>query len=211
MSHRFREPVSGLTHLAWAILSVVGLVWLVLLTHDDTAKMITMVIYGISTLLLFGASAFFHLSHGSEQRLLLLRRLDHAAIYLMIAGSYTPFLYNLLQGPPRWLMLLLVWSLAVVGIVYKLFFLRGSSHISTVFYLGMGWLALLAAPYWLPLLDGVALLLLLGGGMVYSVGALVYMAERPNLHRHFGHHELWHLFVMGGSVMHFLVIAYYIA
>lgn len=211
MMTRFREPVNGFTHLVGVVLGCAGLVWLVLVTQDEPAKLISVLVYGICVILLYSASTTFHLVNGSERTVLLLRRLDHAAIYLMIAGTYTPIVYNTLDGAWRWSVLLLVWLLAAVGIVYKLMFLKGQgSHFSTLLYMGMGWVGIITLPEALRLLHPGALLLILAGGLTYSVGALVFALQRPNLHRWFGHHELWHLFVLGGSALHFAAIVLYV-
>lgn len=206
---RIHEPVNSLTHLGGAVAGLVGLVALAWLSRADPAKMTSMIVYGVSLVLLFTASASLHTFHGSPRLNLWLQRLDHAAIYLLIAGSYTPICYNVLSGHWRWGMLGTIWALAVAGVVYKLFFLRHTSHLSTAFYVGMGWLAVVALPKLLPALSPGALALMLLGGLFYSVGAVIFALERPNLHRHFGFHELWHCFVLAGSLAHFLVMLVY--
>lgn len=205
----FREPVNGFTHLAGAFLAVVGLVWLLALAWGETAKLVTVLIYGLSMIALYLASATFHLARGSERMLLWLRRLDHAAIYGLIAGTYTPICYAVLDGGWRWGMLALVWGFAVVGAAYKLARLRQGSRWSLVFYLVMGWLGLLALPKALAVLPPGAILMIAAGGAAYSVGAAIFAIRRPNFHPHFGHHEIWHLCVLVGSVFHFAAIARY--
>ena len=156
---RFREPVSGFTHLAGAIAAALGLIVLVVLTREDTAKMISMGVYGLSATALFLASTVMHLSHGSPRKLDWLRTLDHAAIYLLIAGTYTPICYNVLTGTWRWGMLGLIWLLAFGGIIYKLVTRhRAHSQLSTAFYVAMGWAALLVLPRALELLPPGAIL-----------------------------------------------------
>lgn len=209
--HRFREPVSGFTHLAGALLAAAGLIWLVLLTRADTAKLMSMIVYGASLVLLYTASTVMHLTKGSERLVLLLNRIDHAAIYLLIAGSYTPIAYYALTGAWRWGLLAVVWMLAVTGVVYKLFFLRRDGHLSTLFYVGMGWLGVLVVPQIAGVFPPEAIALLLAGGLIYSAGALIFALRRPNFHPHFGFHELWHLFVLAGSALHFFVVLRYVA
>lgn len=209
---RFREPMNGFTHLIGVPLGIIGLIWLVSETHDYPEKMISMVIYGISIILLYSASAMFHLVKGSERTVLLLRRIDHAAIYVMIAGTYTPIVYNVLSGTWRWSILGVMWALALTGIVYKLLFLHGNrNYLSTLLYIGMGWMGVLIFPLALPLIQPGALWLIILGGIVYTIGAVVFILEKPNLHRYFGHHELWHIFVLGGSILHFTAVLRYIA
>jgi hemolysin III len=205
--HRFREPVNGFTHMFGIVLGILGLAWLVAVTYHDLDKMLSMLIYGVSVILLYSASTTFHLVKGSAHMELWLRRLDHAAIYIMIAGTYTPLVYNVLNGFWRWGILSLVWLLALVGVVYKLLFLQDRyRNLSVALYLGMGWLGLVTLPQAVQRLDAAALLLVVAGGIIYSAGALIFMVQRPNFHRHFGHHELWHVFVLGGSVCHFAAI-----
>ncbi len=212
MMTRFREPVNGFTHLAGAVLGAIGLVVLIALTYDQPDKLLTMIVYGVSLILLYTASTTYHLAKGSQSLQDWLRSLDHAAIYLLIAGTYTPFCYNLLNGGWRWGMLGLVWALALVGIVYKVALRRRShSQVSTVLYVGMGWLALLMLPHVINRLAPGALGLIIAGGIVYSLGAVIYGLRRPNFHRYFGHHELWHLFVLGGSALHYLAVLLYVA
>jgi hemolysin III len=212
MMNRFREPVNGFTHLAGAVLGAVGLIVLVILSRHHPDKMISLIVYGVSLILLYTASTTYHLTKGSQHTIDWLRSLDHAAIYLLIAGTYTPFCYNTLSGSWRWGMLGLVWALALVGMVYKVAFRhRNHGQLSTVLYVGMGWLALLIVPKAIEVLAPGALGLIVGGGIVYSLGAIVFALKKPNLHRHFGHHEVWHLFVLGGSALHYIAVLAYVA
>lgn len=161
-------------------------------------------------ILLYAASATFHLVRASERQLLWLRRFDHAAIYLMIAGTYTPFFYNVLEGSLRWWLLAVVWTAALLGAVYKLVFLQESGLLSLLCYVAVGWVGVLAAPQTLHALPMGAVALIAVGCAFYMIGVIVFGLERPNFHRHFGHHELWHILVLCGSVAHFVVISRYI-
>ena len=211
MIARFKEPFSGFTHLGGAILGLIGLAWLVALTADDPPRMISMIVYGVSLVLLYSASAALHLIHASPRLFQWLVRFDHAAIFALIAGTYTPLCYNLLTGTWRWGMLGTIWGLAVVGIVYKLFWMKQSGHLSTLLYVGMGWLAVAAIPQWIGVLPAGAWALIVSGGLLYSVGAVVFAARRPNFHPQFNFHDLWHLFVLAGSACHFAAVALYVA
>ena len=111
----------------------------------------------------------------------------------------------------RWWILILVWILAIIGVVYKLLFLKGTSYLSTVAYVAMGWLALFIAPVWVPRLPGMGVFLLIIGGMAYTIGAFIFAVEKPNPHPHFGFHEIWHMLVLLGSTLHFIVLVKYIA
>jgi hemolysin III len=208
---RFREPVSGFLHLGGALVALIAAVGLSIAAWHDPAKMISLVVYGISLVLLFSASTALHLTRGSENTLMWLNRFDHAAIYVLIAGTYTPFCYNLLDGAWRWGMLALVWGLAAVGVIYKLtVFERKNSYISTALYVAMGWIAVIGAPTFLRVVPAGALALLAAGGVVYSIGAVIYAVQKPNLHQYFGHHELWHVFVLAASALQFLAVVLYV-
>lgn len=206
---RFPEPTSGFTHLFSALAAAAALVWLVSAAQHEPAKLAALAVYGASLVALYAASSALHLVSGGERVRRLLLRFDHAAIYLLIAGTYTPFCYHFLSGGWRWGMLAAVWSLALVGVVYKLWF-RWNSTASLIFYLLMGWVGVIAAPVALHLLPLGALALLLAGGAVYTLGAVVFALDKPNLHRYFNAHDLWHVFVMGGSALHFIAVALFI-
>ncbi len=207
---RFREPVNGFSHLGGALLALIGLIGLIAATWQTPGKMISLFIYGASLVLIYSASSALHLTHGSERTLDVLNRIDHAAIYVLIAGTYTPFCYNLLSGAWRWGMLILVWGLAAAGAIYMLIFLGKSRWLMTFLYLAMGWVALIGAPHILATLPGGAIALLAAGGIVYTVGAIIFALEKPNLHRYFGYHELWHVFVMVASAIQFLAVVRYV-
>jgi len=209
MVTNFRETVSGITHLIAAIFAVFGVLWLVWITRDNPMQLLVMLIYGVSLIAVFSASARMHLSHGTPDYMLRLRRHDHAAIYLVIAGTYTPLVVLLIDGGWRWVVLIAIWGMCLYGIYYKLNQLQGRSNTfqSTVMYLLVGWFALLCAPLWVGQLDLVTLGLIFAGGVAYSIGAVIFIIERPNLGRHFGFHELWHIIVMAASLLHFMAIA----
>jgi hemolysin III len=203
---RFYEPVNGFTHLAGAILALFGMVWLMTLTWDDTAKVVTVMIYGASMILCFSASTALHLTKCSERVRNWLMRADHAAIYVMIAGTYTPFCYNVLSNASRWSAISVIWALALAGVLYKLFIFQKDHHFSTLTYIGMGWLAVVLFPQALHMFPSPVLWLIFGGGVTYSVGAVIYATQKPNFHRHFGFHELWHICVLVASALHFVAV-----
>lgn len=204
----FREPVNGFTHVAAGILSIAGLVWLIVLTHDNPAFLTTVLVYGISMILLYAASATLHLVRGPKKLIDWLNRLDHAAIYLFIAGTYTPICYRYLSGNWQWGMLSTVWVLAATGVVIKLTLgtRRRWTLLSTLLYLGMGWIVVFALPQLFGELSPGVLWLLVAGGVTYSVGAIFFLLDTPQLRAkmpHFGMHEIWHLFVVAASSLHF--------
>jgi hemolysin III len=209
---KFREPVNGLTHLFAALAALGGLVVLLVLARDSLARQGSLLIYGASLVLMLSASAAYHLVKGSPRCLAVLRRIDHIAIYLLIAGTYTPICFNLFVGFWRWGMLVLIWSLALVGIITKIFFINTPRWFTASVYMGMGWLAVLSFQEILAVLPVGALAWLLSGGIAYTFGAVVYITKIldfvPGV---FGFHEVWHIFVILGALFHFMVMLLYIA
>lgn len=209
MRVNYREIVSGLTHLFAAICAAFGWLWLLSITRDNPSQMSVMFLYGLSLVMLFIASARLHLSQGTYEVMVRLRKFDHAAIYFAIGGTYTPLIVILIDGVWQWITLIAIWAICLVGIYWKLRLLKGheSSTASTVIYVLVGWFAALCAPLWLPHVDIWTLMLLIAGGVVYSIGAVIFALERPNLGKHFGFHELWHVLVMIASLLHFIAIS----
>jgi hemolysin III len=208
------EPIDTLTHLFGAIASFMGLIVLLVATWHDPPRMISMFIYGMSMLLLYISSALLHgvKTHASNR--MWLNRLDHLAIFLLIAGTYTPIAYNILPLPWRWAVLVTVWIVAIIGGAYKMRSARIHGFLNTSVYLLLGWgsaLPLFFAANLLPLLPLDGFLLLLLGGLIYTLGFVVYYLQWPDPWPGvFGHHEIWHLFVLGGSLCHFLFMFYYV-
>ncbi len=208
MMQRFREPVNGFTHLTGAVLSVGAMFWLILLTRNNPLKLLSAFIYSVSLITLYCASAIYHLSHGSERKLLWLERIDHAAIYLLIAGSYTPICLTVISGEWRWILLTLVWVLAIIGIVYKLLFLTQPGIFSLLYYMLMASVVFIAPPAVIAMIPYQVVVFLVMSGIIFAIGAVVFGLEKPNPHPLIGYHELWHLFVMTGSALHFIAVIY---
>ncbi|MEQ3692207.1 MAG: hemolysin III family protein [Alcanivorax sp.] len=210
----FRDPISGLTHLAGAVLSILALCILVAQAaiYGDVWHMVSFSIFGVTLLLMFASSALYHLIHASDHVLLWLKRIDHIAIFLLIAGSYTPFCLIPLHGDTGWMLFTAVWSLAAAGVALKLFWISAPRVLSTLIYLGMGWLVIFAGKPALENTPPDALWWLLYGGIAYSLGAVVYATKWPNpWPRWVGFHEIWHVFVMAGAFCHFWAIAFHLA
>jgi len=206
MFTRFREPVNSLTHLAGALFTMIALLWLLTITAGDKGLMFVVFVYGISTIAGFSASGIMHLYWGDQKWLKWLIQLDHAAIYIMIAGNFTPILYLYLEGSLRLWSMAGIWVIAFVGVVYKMLYWQAGSHISTLLYVLMGWSGLLLSPFILPQLPFIAIWLIFSGGIMYSVGAIIFALKRPNLNQRWGHHEIWHLFVLAGFGLHFITL-----
>ncbi len=212
MFKNLREPVNGLTHLITAIAGIAGLIALLYIGRGSTGKEISLAIYGISVILLFAASATYHMVKARPEVLEVLRKFDHSAIYLLIAGSYTPICYNMFTGYWKWGMLALVWSFALIGIGVKIFIIRAPRWVSAGVYLVMGWLAILALNEMLTRIPTGALIWLGIGGIIYTLGAVVYATKIFNfVPGKFGFHEVWHIFVILGALAHFIAILAYIA
>ncbi|MGD0153183.1 MAG: hemolysin III family protein [Thermacetogeniaceae bacterium] len=202
-----KEPVNTWTHFATFLAAIAGLVFIVAMTHRDAARLIPMTIYGVSVITLFGASSLYHWAKTTPPRELLLKKLDHVSIYFLIAGSYTPLFYFALSGSWRWAMLGAVWGVAVIGMLIKLWFIGLPRWISTVFYLLMGWIAIVPFVQLAHTLSHLVLSLMIGGGVAYSAGAVIYATKCCNFWpRRFGFHEIFHLFVSAGCVTHFIMM-----
>ena len=210
----FRDPISGLTHLAGAIFAIVALCILSVQAalHGNVWHMVSFVIFGATMFLMFASSALYHLMHTSEEAIRWLKRIDHMAIFLMIAGSYTPICLVPLNGIIGWILFSVVWALAVADIVLKLVWISAPRWLSTLIYLAMGWLVLFAAGPAMETIPVDAQWWILYGGVSYTLGAIVYALKWPNpWPRWFGFHEIWHLFVMAGVFCHFWAIAFHLA
>lgn len=213
LTRNFIEPYSALTHLIGALASLGAMIWLAVLTYGETGKFVSVIIYGVSQFFLYMASTIFHAIKLPEEERLWLNKVDHIGIYLLIAGTYTPFVYNLVADPWRWLLLALVWGTAGIGIVLKLCKRDIHGLISRLFYIILGWGGglpiLLGVPFAMPL---GGQLLILAGGLIYTFGFLTYHFQRPDPWPEvLGHHELWHLMVMAAGACHFCAILLYVA
>jgi hemolysin III len=164
-------------------------------------------IFGLSLIGLYASSAFYHLLPVSEEAQLVLRRVDHTMIFFLIAGSYTPYCLISLREGWGWPLFILVWSLTVLGVLQSVFWIHAPRWLTTGLYLFMGWIAVIAIYPLSRALSPEGLYWLFGGGMFYSVGAVVYALKWPDpFPPHFGFHEIWHLFVLAGSAGHFLSV-----
>jgi hemolysin III len=206
-----REPVNGLTHFFAAVAALLGTAILLLISRGDPSREIPLAVYGLCLVLLFACSAAYHLVVASERGIGILRRLDHSAIYLLIAGTYTPFCLMAFTGFWKWGLFTIIWSLAIVGIVVKMFLMKAPRWLSAGTYVVMGWLCLAAIGEMLRVLPTGALVWLCVGGLLYTLGALVYVTKvfdfAPG---RFGFHEVWHIFVILGALAHFISIAAYL-
>lgn len=203
---RVRDPVSGYSHLAGLALAAVGAAIVLARSHDG-ASLATNGAYAACLVALYAASSAYHLVPGSDALVQRLRKLDHGAIFLMIAGSCTPLFAHAFDGAVRVAMLSAVWGLAAIGIVVRLAFMRAPRALYTSMYIAMGWLVVVQAPRAVAALPAGVVALVVAGGVTYTIGALVYATKRPNpFPPHFGFHEIWHMFVLGGSALHYAAV-----
>jgi hemolysin III len=200
------ELVNAITHGVGTGLSVAGLTLLVVLAtlRGDLSRVVSFSIYGTSLTILYLASTLYH-SLQSPPVKRVFRVIDHASIYVLIAGTYTPFLVVCAPGVWRWILLSIVWALALAGIGFKACFTGRYGRISTLAYAAMGWLGVFGLRQLLATVPLGGLLLLGAGGVVYTVGILFYAWKRLPYN-----HAIWHLFVMGGSICHYFAVLLYL-
>ena len=204
---RVREPFNGLSHLAGALLSVAGLLFLVAVSLGKPWHLTGFVVYGTSLVLLFAASTLYHSLPVSPRQVKRLLVFDQVAIYLLIAGTYTPICLVPLRGAWGYGLLAVVWGIALAGILLRIGWSRAPAWLPIALYLLMGWLCVVALVPVGGLLPVEALAWLLAGGVAYTVGAAVLVLDRPRLWPGvFGSHELWHCFVLAGSACHFVLM-----
>jgi len=202
----FREPVNAISHGAGAIGSIAALTLMVVFAamRADVWHVVSFSIFGGTLILMYTSSFLYHALKISENALLVFRRIDHIMIFMVIAGSYTPLCLVPLRGPWGWSLFATVWAIAVVGIFLKIFFMNAPRWISTLIYLMMGWLCMVAIYPLVKTLVPMALFWLGLGGLFYSVGAVIYALKKPDFFPGlFGFHEIWHCFVILGSACHF--------
>lgn len=203
-----------ISHFLSAMLAVYGTVLMGIRSYqvgDPAAYIASFIIYGITVFLMFASSSTYHQVNVSEAKEEIFRMLDHMMIYVVIAGTYTPICAIVLEGNWRIGMLIGVWGAALAGVVKKIFFMNAPRWISTLLYLGMGWVAVIIMPQIWNLLPHAFTWWILAGGLSYTIGAVIYIIEKPNpIPEVFGHHEIWHIFVMGGAFCHFWGIYTYL-
>jgi hemolysin III len=207
-----KEPFCGLSHLVGVVLSGIALVVLLLLAWGRPWHLVSFAIYGASLIVLYTASTLYHSLPVAARHADRLRRFDHIAIFLLIAGTYVPMCLVTLRGPWGWSLLAAECGMAAIGIAAVLFWANGPDWLRVALYLCMGWLAVIALAPLREALPAAALAWLLGGGVVYTAGTVILATDYPHLRPgKFTAHDLWHLFVLGGSACHFVLMLLYVA
>ncbi len=213
-----KDPGSAITHFIGMVLSVLAATPLLLKSYHDTGNFsltsLSLAIFIISMILLYAASTTYHTLDISPKVNKLLRKIDHMMIFILIAGTYTPVCMVVLGDRTGWMLLALVWSIAIIGITIKACWITCPKWFSSVLYIAMGWVCVLAFTKIVRALPSTAFGWLLTGGIIYTVGGVIYALKLPlfnSRHQNFGSHEIFHLFVMGGSLCHYIMMYQFVA
>ncbi len=200
------ERINSISHLVGACLSVAGLVVLVVFAGKtgDLWKIVSFSVYGVSLVILYTSSTLYHSIRGASKRIF--RKIDHSAIYVLIAGSYTPFTLVTLRGGWGWSLFGIIWGLTLCGILQDLLFSPGRRTLSVMIYLLMGWLSLIAIRPLVQVFPAAGLFLLVAGGLFYTVGVLFYLLDKK---LGFGH-EIFHVLVLAGSISHYFTVLLFV-
>lgn len=200
-----KEPVNSLTHMTAAVLAIPATIYLLWIAVTPLER-IAYLVFGLSMLLLYSASAIYHALRVSPKHEKRLRKLDHSMIFVLIAGTYTPICLIPLRGPWGYGLLAVIWAFAIGGVLMKMFWINAPRWLSTAIYLIMGWLCLFA---FYPIVHSMrpsALLWLVAGGIFYSIGAIIYGRKKSLLHWRLGFHEIFHIFIMIGTFCHYVTM-----
>lgn len=213
INSKIKDPISALTHFI-GFLAVIPCFILLMKEAKLEASIwhqLGFAVFGISLLLLYGASTIYHTLKLPPSKTNILRRVDHMMIFVLIAGTYTPICLVSLHGKWGWTFLVLIWAIALAGILLKIFWMNAPRWFSTLIYVVMGWLAVIV---FVPLEKAVSwhgIGLLLAGGIAYTLGAVIYALKKPNItFKNFGFHEIFHVFVMLGSSLHIAFMFQYV-
>lgn len=216
MQITIREPGSALTHFIAMFLAIIASTPLLIRTliRSNGTTFISMCVFILSMILLYAASTLYHSVNLKGKSLKIFKRIDHMMIFILIAGSYTPVCLITLQGPVGYSLLSIVWGIAIIGMIVKAFWITCPKWFSSILYIAMGWICIFVIGQLWHTLTIPAFLWLLTGGIIYTIGGIIYALKLPlfnSKHSFFGSHEIFHLFVMGGSFCHFIFMYCYVA
>ncbi len=206
---KIKDPVSALTHFAGAVLSLAAVIRLIQVSLDngDLPHILSFAVFGLSLVALYTASTVYHIIDRPERMRLICRRIDHMMIFVLIAGTYTPICLVALKGVVGYGLFAIIWAIAITGIIMKALWINAPRWLGTGLYILMGWLVVLALRPIMAVLSYESFIWLLAGGIIYTIGGLIYALKWPlKNNRWFGFHELFHIFVMGGSFCHYLLV-----
>lgn len=215
-SRKLKDPGSAITHFIGMMMALFAATPLLIraTANPDRIHLISLSIFITSMILLYAASTVYHSLDLSERTNRILRKIDHMMIFVLIAGTYTPVCLVVLNNRTGYLLFALVWAIALAGILVKAFWITCPKWFSSVLYIGMGWTCVLAFTQIVNALSPAAFGWLLAGGIIYTIGGIIYALKLPvfnSLHPSFGSHEIFHLFVMGGSLCHFILMYVFVA
>ena len=216
MQITIREPGSAITHFIGMMMAIIATAPLLVKAamEPGAASLASLAVFMLSMILLYGASATYHSVNFSERAIKKFRKIDHMMIFVLIAGSYTPVCMITLGGKLGYTLLAVVWGIAILGMSIKALWITCPKWFSSIIYIAMGWVCVAVfGPLWRTL-PASAFLWLLTGGIIYTIGGIIYALKLPlfnSQHTHFGSHEIFHLFVMGGSICHFIFMYLYVA
>ena len=215
MKFKIKDPGSAITHFIGMLMALFAATPLLLkASADDRLHLAALSIFIISMILLYAASTIYHTLDISPNVNRILKKIDHMMIFILIAGTYTPVCLIVLGDRTGWGLLALVWGIAIAGIVIKAYWIYCPKWFSSVLYIAMGWVCVLAFTKIINALPRAAFGWLLAGGIIYTVGGIIYALKLPifnSKHKYFGSHEIFHLFVMGGSLCHYIMMYQFVA
>ena len=215
-NRHIKDPGSAITHFIGMLMAIFAAIPLLIQAsrEQDSVYLISLTVYAVSMVLLYAASTTYHTFDISKKVNTILKKIDHMMIFVLIAGSYTPICLLVLGGRMGWILLAIVWGFAIAGILIKAFWVFCPKWVSSVLYIGMGWTCVLAFGQMLNGLSRAEFGWLLAGGIIYTIGGIVYALKLSifnSTHRYFGSHEIFHLFVMAGSLCHYIVMYSFVA
>jgi len=207
-----KELTSAFTHLGGAIFGVVGTALLLNTKNSNGITLAAFLIFGISMILMYSTSTIYHFIDRSKQKAkLIMRKLDHIMIFVFVAGSYTPICLLILNNSIGYKLLTLVWSITLVGAFIKLCWITAPNWVSSLLYISMSWLAVLVLSPLASKMPAGGMYWLVAGGIFYTIGGVIYGLKRPNINKtYFGFHELFHIFVLAGSLCHYVMMYFYV-
>ena len=211
---RIKDPGSAITHFISMVLAIAAMTPLLIKASQKSGHFLSLLIFILSMIGLYGASTIYHTLDISPKINQLLRKLDHMMIFILIAGTYTPVCMIVLGDRTGWLLLALVWAIAAAGIVINAFWITCPKWFSSLIYIAMGWVCILAITKIISALPKAGFIWLLAGGIIYTLGGILYALKLPlfnSRHKNFGSHEIFHLFVMGGSLCHYVMMYRFVA
>lgn len=212
-NYKIRESLNTWTHVAGIILSIIGLIVMIVISQKNTNinSLIGAIVFGVSSIALYSASSFYHAFNGTKEQIMVLKKLDHMMIFVMISGTYTPICLISLPHITGLVLLIIVWSITFLGILFKLFWIKAPRILYTSLYILLGWACIFVMPDLFKYVNHVALAWLALGGVSYTIGGIIYALKSPKLQiGDFGFHEIFHIFVLIGSICQFICIAFYV-